>query len=762
MVRAEAKVGNTLYATFAEAVAAAQGSAITLLTDGIAYEMHADEILRVNQNGHTFNVTAPEGFYLEASDPDENGVVTYTVTTAVAKIGEMLYASLKDAVAAAAEGDTIVMIADSSETERVRVDVPIIIDLNGKVVTNDSDTLMNASADLTIRDSSDEGTGALRSNASNGRAIQVLGGTTTLKSGELYGKQIGVLTSGAAFVMDGGKVSGGDGLYAMSGSLTVNAGTVSASGTAISGLNDSTVTINGGSIQSSNVGFNLYDTAKAEINGGTIHGYMYGFCAFDTAKMVINDGTITANGYPISSNFHSDAGIIVTIKGGNVIQLDEDQPAIYMPGIGTVNIEGGTITGKYAVDMRHGYLNISGGTLTGVGECAVQIYSLCWGANDLRSDADRVNYAQTPEVHVTGGYFAGADGYDAIKFRQGSKVNADTGEECIGGLVEDFITGGFFTTSPDMQYCGTDTEGNQLYPIPNDDETYKYTVGEAVATVNGNYFTTFAAAAEARTSYNDVITLLGNISEQYTMTAQETLKVEKNGKTFKTPAVEGPYIVKSSTANGVTTYSTVEADIEYTAANGTVSYKLFSTSVINGSGAYKLLKDIAATMRIVPGILASDVTLDLNGHTLTSTAGDCAILLSRNGTASAPKTFAMIDSSENGGGKLIATGLNPAESADALISVSGKYNNVTIGAGVTVEGGCVALISENQKLDVYGAINGGGDFAIATNGSLTKNVEINIHDGAAITSETVAIYLPGTGTTTIEQPCRPFRLASGK
>ena len=46
------------------------------------------------------------------------------------------------------------------------------------------------------------------------------------------------------------------------------------------------------------------------------------------------------------------------------------------------------------------------------------------------------------------------------------------------------------------------------------------------------------------------------------------------------------------------------------------------------------LKDITASARIAPGIMASNVTIDLNGHTLTSTATDCAVLLSRNGTAS--------------------------------------------------------------------------------------------------------------------------------
>ncbi len=189
-----------------------------------------------------------------------------------------------------------------------------------------------------------------------------------------------------------------------------------------------------------------------------------------------------------------------------------------------------------------------------------------------------------------------------------------------------------------------------------------------------------------------------------------------------------------ATPNGVVSTDKV---VMYTATNGSVTFYDALPNAFS-SGTYKLLKDITRTTRMTPGIMATDVTLDLNGHTLTSTATDCAILLSRAGSSSSPKTFNLIDTSDEKGGILK---VNP--DANIGIQVSGKYNQVTIGEGVTIDGDCVALLSENQTLTVNGTINGGNDFAVATNGSTTKNATIIVNEGAVLTSDVAAMYLPG-------------------
>ncbi|MBQ9814660.1 MAG: InlB B-repeat-containing protein, partial [Lachnospiraceae bacterium] len=684
------------YQNFPEAVTASNnGEKVIKLLANIdeAYTLTNGSI-QVELNGKTLTVNVSEGYVLKTSETD--GITTYTAAIAVAKIGDVLYATLADAVAAAQSGDTIVMITDSTETETAVVNTNITIDLNGKTINSTVEP----------------------------RAIQINHeGALTIEDGATGGKFI---AARRAITLCGGK-------------LTVNSGEIRSQGYLI----DANYDIPG----------DMKTVAKYDceivINGGTLHSVSSTIAVSGNGKLVkltINDGELlTDNGCVITSNFHYPDQEIV-INGGTLKNLNKNNCAIYMPSIGKVTINGGYIEGDQAIDMRHGYLTITGGTLVGSVSNAVMIYSYCYGRNDPWSQADREYGVQTPEVSITGGNFYSTDGAEVITVYQGSTTTG--GVTYTGGIVEDFITGGYFNNSPAEKYCGTDAEGNYLYPINNTDEAtmaeYPYTVGAAVAAVEGIGYMTFTDAVAAANNGEKVITLLANITDAYTMSVGETLKVQKDGKSLTVKAPEGPYVLKSSVSSGVTTYTIAEADIEFTNANGVVSYKAFSSSVISATGTYKLLKDVTATARIAPGILASNITLDLNGHTLTSTATDCAILLSRSGSESSHKTFNIVDTSENKGGKVV---VNPA--ANLAIQVSGKYNDVTIGEGVTLDGGCVALLGENQTLTVNGTINGGADFAIATNGSTTKNATININEGAVITSDITAIYLPGTGTTTI-------------
>ncbi len=320
-----------------------------------------------------------------------------------------------------------------------------------------------------------------------------------------------------------------------------------------------------------------------------------------------------------------------------------------------------------------------------------------------------------------------------------TKTDAATGKIVISG-------GRFSAPIGDAKYSQFIAENltgvNGIHP---DTPEAPNGIGTAVATVtysenNVSNYASFEAAVEAaRGEY--VITLLQNIPDTYTMSVGETLKVNKNGCKLELGAPEG-YVVKSAYKNPVYTYTVTAIDYMFTDLKGNVKYGTWvnTTTTISKSGTYKLLADVNLGVRVVPGTSADDVTLDLNGFTFTSTATDCGILLSGLGTSS--KIFNLIDSSEEKGGKFIA---NDAEQG---ISVNVNNYNVTIGEGVTFEGS-VNLLKANDKLDVYGTIVGGDDFAVSTNGSTTTNATIIIHEGAVLTSGIVAMYLPGTGTTTI-------------
>ena len=137
-------------------------------------------------------------------------------------------------------------------------------------------------------------------------------------------------------------------------------------------------------------------------------------------------------------------------------------------------------------------------------------------------------------------------------------------------------------------------------------------------------------------------------------------------------------------------------------------------------------------------------TLDLNGYTYTYTGTSYPFYISGSS-----KSFTLTDSSESGNGKLVVD-----EKAKAAIATTSKATNckIVIDKGVTIQGNTILIEGTNNTLDVSGTIaTGNKNIAIQTNGGSTKNSTINLHDGAEVTSESCAIYHPGTGTLNVEK-----------
>ena len=132
-----AQIGETKYETLQEAIdAAADGAAIILLTS-TTETVEITKALTINLNGcSASSVTAGAGFELDSSDASKL-VVTAVVGKAayITKNGVTnYYETLEAAIAAAASGDTIVMMEDASVTY-VMVAVDVTLDLNGNDLT---------------------------------------------------------------------------------------------------------------------------------------------------------------------------------------------------------------------------------------------------------------------------------------------------------------------------------------------------------------------------------------------------------------------------------------------------------------------------------------------------------------------------------------------------------------------------------------------------------------------------------------------------
>lgn len=181
----------------------------------------------------------------------------------------------------------------------------------------------------------------------------------------------------------------------------------------------------------------------------------------------------------------------------------------------------------------------------------------------------------------------------------------------------------------------------------------------------------------------------------------------------------------------------------YTNAQGKVSYLKSSPSAYN-NGTYVLQKDITTTSYITPsGTSCKDITIDLNGHTYTSSASrGYAVLLGRGGTAASHNKFTL----KNG-----TIEFTNASSDYAAVQAQGKYNDIVID-NVTINSAVcgIAVTSENQNVTIKDStITGTDDFALATNGASTKNGTITVKN-STLTSNSVAVYLPGDADATFD------------
>ena len=461
--------------------------------------------------------------------------------------------------------------------------------------------------------------------------------------------------------------------------------------------NGSTAVVQNGTVVFNTVytnasGFYMYDNATSLTLAADLDVVATG----DTAGVYVKNGTFTSaaditaeDSFAIATNGSATSNATITVTGGT---LTSDTVAVYLPGDADVTFTGGNVTGSTAVYIKSGDVTIAGGTFTANGAAADYTYS----GNGVNATGDAI-------VVDSCGYPGGAP---AVEITGNPTVTSDNGKQ-IGdysygnnALGEVTATSNTMTLPEGLKWKETETAG--VYEVAPD----------YVAEVNGTGYMTFAEAVAARTSNNDVITLLKAAGTYTGANTEFPIKVAKNGKTV-TVKVNGAYIVSSSTADGVTTYTVTEAAIEYTNLAGAVSYKSnIDYTNMSGSGTYKLLKDITCNSRIVPGIMASNVTIDLNGHTLTSTASDEAFLFSRTGSAASHNSYTI---------------------------TNGTINAASDG---------VALLASNADLTLDDVtINAAGNYGIVTNGTKTGN-NITVTD-SEITADVAGIYKPSNGALTL-------------
>lgn len=274
--------------------------------------------------------------------------VAFAADDVVAKIGDISYSTLADAVVHAKTGDTIVMqsATDISKTGlKITSGKDITLDLNGHEVkaANTQAGNIQVAGKMTLKDSTD-------TNA-NGEGE----GKITTSSTYVYGSTDKVLVTAldGEFVMESGLIDAAtnitdnknNGQFAVgvenqnkNASVTINGGKIKAGWYAVAGNGGYTsysgdITVNGGILESTTDYAIFHPHAgTTTINGGVIYGQAGGI-AIKRGKLVVNDGMITSKGIGSTGSWgdgtgnlnnaaiHANAGygdVSVSIKGGKV------------------------------------------------------------------------------------------------------------------------------------------------------------------------------------------------------------------------------------------------------------------------------------------------------------------------------------------------------------------------------------------------------------------------------------------------------------
>ena len=381
--------------------------------------------------------------------PAVNKDGTYGVKVApVAKIGTVEYATLNEAFAAAKDGETVLLLADTELTDYITVDKAVTLDLGGKTVTANltSNYAFAVTADVTFKN------GAINITNNNG-GISVAGKLTL----------VDVDITGAA----------------------VNAPLLYLIGSTETTIDkDSTVTATSSSA-------NSYPAILME-----------GSYADETITLNIY-GSVSCKSMPaVQGNGADKATSKINVYDG--ASVTSEKLVMYLPQICEVNISGGLVDGYCGVGIKSGTLNITGGTVRGhkndadigdqhsttnginydgsailidsyigyAGQVKVNIsgdavveslYSTA--IREIGNDASQTNMVA---LTVTGGTVKGASGKDAILVRKTTRPTVS-------------VSGGTFSSEVPADYCA---EG--YTSVKNADGTY--TVAEQAVNPFGKSF----------------------------------------------------------------------------------------------------------------------------------------------------------------------------------------------------------------------------------------------------------------------------------
>ena len=474
-----------------------EGKGTSLVADGVGIDKNADG---------TF--TAKSGMAAQIVDADGNSVAAY--------------AGHYDAIAAAKDGEKVILLSDRKNFVTNTINANITIDLNGKTLSvGNNNPFFRTNGEVTIQN------GTI---SSDYRCVIVNAyNKLTLKNVKITSKtdngwNLVNVCSNAEVTIDKDTV------------LTATSGTGAA------------------------VFVGQEADAKYTLN-------VYG--------KVIQE----AKSFAISGNGSYKGTTTINIYDG--AEVKSASVAIYQPQAGAINVYGGLVEGYCAIGIKSGSLNIKGGTVRGTANDNLLDDSnsvngtISYDGSAIVVDSRSTGYAGNVKINVTGGT---VESYYSTAIREiGEQGKTDmtqlTKLNVIGGsvlgasknpvnvtsdmLVRDIsvinisVSGGTFKHAIPEEYCA-----DGFIPTKNADGTYGVKAGMYVAQIGDVKYETLEEAFAAAKN-GDTITLLEDCKSDRINLEDKSVTVVLNGKTLTSTAAYGVMFCAKN-GNKITIDGTVE------------------------------------------------------------------------------------------------------------------------------------------------------------------------------------------------------------
>ena len=434
----------------------------------------------------------------------ESGTTTPDEETGAAKIGEIAYETLAEAIEAAKDGDTVTLVNGVELSENVTVNADITLDLNGKKIsTNGHAILVNKELVVTGKGEMENTEAATKTD--NVEDVKTM----------IYVAEDGKLTvENGTF-----KTAGAQAVYT-AGEATVQGGTFTCTATSVSNVLDGKALL---AAQGNNAQLTFLDgELNAKVNEGD--NFIYGIYPSHGATIVIGDETdgptINAASAVALNNLESDPSITITVNNGT-FNVGNDtlsdtyskfNTVFYLSGSCDVTINGGTFKTTNAkthifsfpyyktaanLKIKDGIFDASNG--------ANVFYSIKSG--DFRKDANSISVEGGKFQYTTFADFNSANTFE--KFVSGGVFDSDVQAYATDNYKAIKTTGGKYAVAKEISLDGVKRirRGNTTTLkaiVKANGETYDvagkvtWATGDAtVATVDANGIVTGVAVGSA-------------------------------------------------------------------------------------------------------------------------------------------------------------------------------------------------------------------------------------------------------------------------